>query len=106
MYIFTETVLHIDRSKNVSLKFQCQVFMIFSQELDDLVDTARRNYSLVISRSSHPEVYLEKSALKLCSKSTGEHPCQSVTSIKCFATFPSAVYSVNLCDFETREKAT
>ena len=37
---------------------------------------------LIISRSSHPEVFLEKGVLKICSKFTGEHPCQSVISIK------------------------
>ena len=30
------------------------------------------------SRSSHPEVFLRKAVLKVCSKLTGEHPCQSV----------------------------
>ena len=35
-----------------------------------------------ISRNSHPEVFLEKGVLKICSKFTGEHPCQSVISIK------------------------
>ena len=29
--------------------------------------------------SSHPEVFLEKRVLKICSKFTGEHPCRSVT---------------------------
>ena len=32
-------------------------------------------------RSSHPEVFLEKGVLKICSKFTGEHPCQSAISI-------------------------
>ena len=27
-------------------------------------------------RSSHPEVFLEKGLLKICSKFTGEHPCR------------------------------
>ena len=29
----------------------------------------------------HPEVFLEKGVLKICMKSTGEHPCRSVISI-------------------------
>ena len=29
-------------------------------------------------RSSHPEAFLEKGVLKLCSKFTGEHPCRSM----------------------------
>ena len=33
-------------------------------------------------RSSHPEVLLGKGVLKICSKFTREHPCQSVISIK------------------------
>ena len=31
-------------------------------------------------RSSHPKVFLEKDVLKICSKFTGEHPCQSLIS--------------------------
>ena len=33
-------------------------------------------------RSSHQEVLLERRILKICSKFTGEHTCQSVISIK------------------------
>ena len=33
-------------------------------------------------RSSHPDVFLRKRVLKIWSKFTGEHPCQSVISIK------------------------
>ena len=33
-------------------------------------------------RSSHPEVFLVKGVLKICSKFTGERPCRSVISIK------------------------
>ena len=32
--------------------------------------------------SSHPEVFLGKGALKICSKVTGEHACRSVIFIK------------------------
>ena len=35
-----------------------------------------------LSRSSHSEVFLRKSVLKICAKFTGEHSCQSATSIK------------------------
>ena len=35
------------------------------------------------SRSSYLEVFLGKGVLKICSKFTGEHPCQSVSSINC-----------------------
>ena len=33
-------------------------------------------------RNSHPEVFLGKGVLKICSKCTGEHPCRSAISIK------------------------
>ena len=38
-------------------------------------------------RSSHPEVFLRKGVLKICSKFTGEHPCRSAISIKLFYNF-------------------
>ena len=38
-------------------------------------------------RGSHPEVFLGKSVLKICSKFTGEHPCRSVISIKLLCNF-------------------
>ena len=34
------------------------------------------------TRDSPPEMFLGKGVLKICSKFTGEHPCQSVISIK------------------------
>ena len=40
----------------------------------------RMNSTLL--RSSHPEVFLGKGVLKICSEFTGEHPCRSVISIK------------------------
>ena len=35
-----------------------------------------------MSRSRHLEVFLRKGVLEICSKFTGEHPCQSSISIK------------------------
>ena len=37
--------------------------------------------------SSHPEVFLGKGVLKICSKFTGEYPCRSVISIKLLCNF-------------------
>ena len=39
------------------------------------------------NKSSHPEVFLGKVVLKLCSKFTGEHPCQSAISVKLLCNF-------------------
>ena len=38
-------------------------------------------------RISPPELFLRKDVLKICSKFTGEHPCQSVISIRLFCNF-------------------
>ena len=38
-------------------------------------------------RSSHPEVFLGKDVLEICSKFTGEHPCRSAISIKLLCNF-------------------
>ena len=43
--------------------------------------------SLKSSRSSHPEVFLGKGVLKICSKFTGEHQWRSVISIKLESNF-------------------
>ena len=39
------------------------------------------------TRSSRPEVFLRKGVLKICSKVTGEHTCQKVTSIMLLCNF-------------------
>ena len=40
------------------------------------------SWNQIIFKSSPPEVFLGKVVLKICSKFTGEYPCQSVISIK------------------------
>ena len=42
---------------------------------------------LEMLRSNHPELFLEKGVLKICSKFTGEHPCWSVISVKLLYNF-------------------
>ena len=42
---------------------------------------------LILTRSSHPEVFLGKGVLKICTKYTGEHPCQSAISTKLQSNF-------------------
>ena len=34
----------------------------------------------ILNRSSHPEVFLGKVVLKICTKFIGEHPCPSAIS--------------------------
>ena len=40
-----------------------------------------------MNRSTHPEVFVGKGALIICSKFTGEHPCGSAISIKLQSNF-------------------
>ena len=42
---------------------------------------------MTMLRSSHPGMFLRKGVLKIYSILTGEHPCQSVISIKLQSTF-------------------
>ena len=49
--------------------------------------TTLQRFSIIIFRSSHPEVFLGKSVLKICSKFTGEHPYRSAISIKLQSNF-------------------
>ena len=39
------------------------------------------------NKSNHPEVFLGKGILKICSKFTGEHTCRSAISIKLLCNF-------------------
>ena len=73
----------------VSLKLQASTPAALSEKspipiLNNICDYFYRNRlnNLENFRSSHPEMFLEKGVLKICSKFTGEHPCRSVTSIK------------------------
>ena len=45
-------------------------------------------------RSSHPEVFLGKGVLKICSKFTGEHPCRNAmaTSTKYWMAWHWTIY--------------
>ena len=44
-------------------------------------------HSMYTYRSSHPEVFLGKVALKICSKFTGKQSCRSAISIKLLCNF-------------------
>ena len=52
----------------------------------DVVSDLMKNLTAFF-RSSHPQVFLEKGVPKICSRFTGEHPCQSVISIKLQSNF-------------------
>ena len=83
----------LDKVKNV-----CVLFMDVSKAFDtinqDLLLAKWKAYGfsknaleLICSRSSRSEMLLVKGVLKKCRKVTGEHPCQSVISIKLLFSF-------------------
>ena len=64
-----------------------QIVMLFVPYFQKCINALQELYgfdqfSLIISRSSRPEVFLGKAVLKICSKFSGEHPCRSAISIK------------------------
>ena len=60
---------------------------IFYFQFENLLLAAFDHHILSNVRSSHPEVFLGKGVLKICSKFTGEHPCRSVISINLQSNF-------------------
>ena len=49
--------------------------------------------NISIFKSIHPEVFLEKTVPKICSKLLGEHPCRSAISIKLLRKFIEIILS-------------
>ena len=87
-----------------------QPFSIFLPLTEDSVDHCTLfwnhiNKFKVLSyfSSSHPEEFLIKGVLKICSKFTGEHPCRSAISIKLQSKFIEITFwhgcSLNLLHF-------
>ena len=56
-------------------------------DLSDNLFQLNYNVLFMIWRISRPEVFLGKSVLEIFSKFTGEHPCQSVISVKLQSNF-------------------
>ena len=50
-------------------------------------DNSTLSMILINSRSSPSEVFLAKGVLEICSKFTGQHPCQNMISIKLLYNF-------------------
>ena len=54
------------------------------------------------SKTSPPDVFLRKGVLKMGSKITGEHRCQSVISINCFSCWyilEAKIFQPKVCNF-------
>ena len=74
------------RNTNMAFLLLFIAVAISGSYCDELSDAAVSSillffYSCCL-RSSHPQVFLVKGILKICSKFAGEHPCRSATSMK------------------------
>ena len=52
-----------------------------------IFNTISKQHVTAANRNSPTEVFLGKGVLKICRKSTGEHPCRSAISIKLQSNF-------------------
>ena len=82
-----EKVLHVDQKKLMSHKKKVSCKKKNRFLLHRKMFPVQKSYYLppercAIHRNSHPDVFLRKSVMKICSKFTGEHPCRNVFSIK------------------------
>ena len=71
--------------------------VIINDSLGNVFPVIFKVIGMALFRSSHPEVFLRKHVLKICSKLTKEHPFGSVISIKLQSiALRHGCYSVNL----------
>ena len=88
-YIWTHNSQRVTRVLLFHLKFEWIVFILAitikrksMQYLQKVSSNLPNKLLQWFFRSSPPEALLGKGVLKICSKFSGEHPCQSVISIK------------------------
>ena len=66
-------------ASNIISKFDQICKLLFHLRSPDAINFSlkdcRMELASIISRSSHPEIFLRKGVLKKCNKFTGEHPC-------------------------------
>ena len=79
------------KSKHLTLLWSSDVSRSFFKGLKRFfrmgVSCVYKKYMTSFERNSLTEVFLGKGVLKICSKFTGEHPCQGVISIKLQSNF-------------------
>ena len=65
---------------------------LFLQKSPEMVIVFSLPVRLLLHKSSPPEMFLGKVALKICSKFTGERPCQTAISIKLQSKFTETAF--------------
>ena len=80
--LFLKSKEGLEQKQNISLFICYQLTTFHCLVVFTLWEIDCRN-----CRSSHPEVFLRKGFLKICSKFTGEDPCPSAISIKLICKF-------------------
>ena len=81
IYLFTRNKFEFSKNRSSVSYFFVYLKPVSLCVLVFLVESELANVDC-IARSSPPLVFLRKAVLKICSKVTGEQPCQSVISIK------------------------
>ena len=72
-------LLFIRIKKNLESSIQSEKYKFKAQKILMLLQEVYSEPSQTSKiRSNRPEVFLGKGVLKMCSKITGEHPCQNV----------------------------
>ena len=74
--------LSLAKQKQKKMKLNQMLMKVLVELSSVYVNITKRKYVYNKFRSSHPEVFLGKGVLKICRKSTWEHLCRSVISIK------------------------
>ena len=81
-------------------------YLLFSSSFIKRESTRTHKEPTRISKSSHSQVFLEKSVLKICTKFTGEHPCRSAISVNLVFSCKFAEYFQNTFSTEHLWMAT
>ena len=81
-------------------------YLLFSSSFIKRESTRNYKEPTKISKSSHSQVFLEKSVLKICTKFTGEHSCRSAISVNLVFSCKFAEYFQNTFSTEHLWMAT
>ena len=69
---------------------------MMTEQMNTFISNIFSDLKIPDYRSSRPEEFLGKVALKICSKFTGEHPCLSDISIKSLAAVLNSHFGIDV----------
>ena len=86
--------VHFAPSPMVSMIRWFLILLLLFKRVSECIQPIDHNYCIL--GSSHPEVFFGKGVLKICCKFTGDHPCQSESSIQLLATLLKYHFSMGV----------